>query len=185
MRKYPSITGTSRRFGVQHHRQSSSHERKSRFYLSFHGYWLMMVLNTETSWSPITTFTTGFVLPSIVYYQHLLVSFEELLSLWLSDTFALVVVCINNNWLNLGKKMRVRCSKAFRLLTVLIAQYHEIGTVAWLAATLRIAALKRNQAWFFDIPWKEQCSDFMLDRSGRFFLGEGSISHYCPVKPQA
>ena len=28
-------------------------------------------------------------------------SFEELLSLWLSDTFALVVGCINNNWLNM------------------------------------------------------------------------------------
>ena len=33
----------------------------------------------------------------IVYYQHLLVSFEELLSLRLSDHFALVVGCINNN----------------------------------------------------------------------------------------
>ena len=31
------------------------------------------------------------------YYQHLLVSFEELLSLRLSDHFALVVGCINNN----------------------------------------------------------------------------------------
>ena len=38
------------------------------------------------------------------YYQHLLVSFEELLSLRLSDHFALVVGCINNNWLNLWKK---------------------------------------------------------------------------------
>ena len=33
----------------------------------------------------------------IVYFQHLLVSFEELLSLRLSDHFALVVGCINNN----------------------------------------------------------------------------------------
>ena len=33
----------------------------------------------------------------IVYYQHLLVSFEELLSLRLSDHFPLVVGCINNN----------------------------------------------------------------------------------------
>ena len=33
-----------------------------------------------------------------------LVSFEELLSLRLSDHFALVVGCINNNWLNLWKK---------------------------------------------------------------------------------
>ena len=32
----------------------------------------------------------------IVYFQHLLVSFEELLSLRLSDPFALVVGCINN-----------------------------------------------------------------------------------------
>ena len=29
---------------------------------------------------------------------------------------------------------------------------------------------KRNQAWFFDIPWLEQCSDFMHNLSGRFFL---------------
>ena len=36
----------------------------------------------------------------IVYHQHLLVSFEELLSLRLSDHFALVVGCINNNWFN-------------------------------------------------------------------------------------
>ena len=28
---------------------------------------------------------------------------------------------------------------------------------------------KRNQAWLFDIPWLEQCSDFMHNRSGRFF----------------
>ena len=33
----------------------------------------------------------------IVYYKHLLVSFEGLLSLRLSDHFALVVGCINNN----------------------------------------------------------------------------------------
>ena len=58
-----------------------------------------MVLNTETVQLP--TFTTGFVLPSIkiVYYQHLQVSFEEFFSLRLSDHFALVVGCINNNWL--------------------------------------------------------------------------------------
>ena len=30
-------------------------------YFSFHGYWLTIVLNTETALSPITTFTTGFV----------------------------------------------------------------------------------------------------------------------------
>ena len=50
----------------------------------------------------LPTFTTGFVLPSmkIVYYQHLLVSFEELLSLRFCDHFALVVGCINHNWLN-------------------------------------------------------------------------------------
>ena len=51
--------------------------------------------------SPTTTFTTGyrFVLPSvnIVYYQHILVSFQELLSLRLNDHFTLVVGCINNN----------------------------------------------------------------------------------------
>ena len=35
-----------------------------------------------------------------MYHQHLLVSFEELLSLRLSDHFALVVGCINNNWLS-------------------------------------------------------------------------------------
>ena len=34
----------------------------------------------------------------IVYYQHLLVSFEKMLSLRLSDHFALVVGCINNNF---------------------------------------------------------------------------------------
>ena len=35
-----------------------------------------------------------------MYYQHLLVPFEELLSLRLSDHFALVVGCINNIWLH-------------------------------------------------------------------------------------
>ena len=39
------------------------------------------------------------LLPPDLSYQHLLVSFEELLSLRLSDHFALVVGCINNNWL--------------------------------------------------------------------------------------
>ena len=34
----------------------------------------------------------------------------------------------------------------------------------------RLRAPKRNQAWFFDIPWSEQCSDFMHNRSGRFFF---------------
>ena len=36
----------------------------------------------------------------LVYYQHLLLSFEELLSLRLSDPFALVAGWINNNWRN-------------------------------------------------------------------------------------
>ena len=65
-----------------------------------------MVLNTKRLKVHLPTFTTGFVLPSIkiVYYQHLLVSFEGLLSLRLSDHFALLVGCINNNWLNLWKK---------------------------------------------------------------------------------
>ena len=75
----------------------------SETYCSFHGYWLTMVLNTETSWSPTTTFYHRICLTinNIVYYQHLLVSFEELLSLRLSDHFALVVGCINNNWCNI------------------------------------------------------------------------------------
>ena len=47
---------------------------------------------------------TGFVtINKIVYFQHLLVSFEELLSLRLSDPFVLVVGWINHNWLNLWK----------------------------------------------------------------------------------
>ena len=68
-----------------------------------------MATDWRWCWTPkrlkvqLPTFTTGFVLPwiKIVYYQHLLVSFEELLSLRLSDHFALVVGCIKNNWLNL------------------------------------------------------------------------------------
>ena len=68
-----------------------------------------MATDWRWCWTPkrlkvhLPTFTTGFVLPSIkiVYYQHLLVSFEELLSLRLSDHFALVVGCINNNWLDI------------------------------------------------------------------------------------
>ena len=73
---------------------------------------LFMATDWRWCWTPkrlkvhLPTFTTGFVLPSIkiVCYQHLLVSFEGLLSLRLSDHFALVVGCINNNWLNLWKK---------------------------------------------------------------------------------
>ena len=42
----------------------------------------------------VTSFVT---INKIVYYQHLLVSFEELLSLRLSDPFALVMGRINNN----------------------------------------------------------------------------------------
>ena len=45
-------------------------------------------------WSPLAYGQGG---NKIVYYQHLLVSSEELLSLRLSDHFALVVGCINNN----------------------------------------------------------------------------------------
>ena len=65
-----------------------------------------MVLNTEMSWSPTTTFYHRICLTinKLVHHQHLLVSFEELLSLRLSDHFALVVGCINNNGLNLWKK---------------------------------------------------------------------------------
>ena len=75
-------------------------------YFSFHGYRLTMVLNTEMSWSPnyYLYHRICLTINKIVYYQHLLVSFEELLSLRLSDHFALVVGCINNNWLNLWKK---------------------------------------------------------------------------------
>ena len=62
-----------RHFGVQHHRQSL----KSNYYL-----------------------VTGFVtINKIVCYQHLLVLFQELLSVRLSDPFTLVVGWINNNWL--------------------------------------------------------------------------------------
>ena len=72
-----------------------------------------MATDWRSFWTPkrlkvqLPTSTTGFVLPSIkkiVYYQLLLVSFEQLLSLRLSDHFALVVGSINNNWLNLWKK---------------------------------------------------------------------------------
>ena len=54
-------SGTLRRFGVQHHRQSVAMKGKVGL--------------------------------------QILVSSEELLSLRLSDHFALVVGCINNNWL--------------------------------------------------------------------------------------
>ena len=45
-----------------------------------------------TNFYLVTAFVT---INKIVYYQHLLVSFEELLSVRLSDPFALVVGCIN------------------------------------------------------------------------------------------
>ena len=74
-----------------------------------------MVLNTETSWSPnyYLYHRICLTINKIVYYQHLLVSFEELLSLRLSDHFALVVGCINNNWLNLvdTHTVQVNCAK--------------------------------------------------------------------------
>ena len=75
-----------------------------------------MVLNTETSWSPTTTFYHRICLTinKIVYHQHLLVSFEELLSLRLSDHFALVVGCINNNWLINGKWLKTAFKKCPR-----------------------------------------------------------------------
>ena len=100
----------------------SSHERKSRKLLFLS--WLL----TDDGVENRNVFKSTYYLyhricltiNKIVYYQHLLVSFEELLSLRLSDPFALVVGCINNNWLNLWKKMRVRCSKAFRLLSVIV-----------------------------------------------------------------
>ena len=55
-------------------------------------------VDTETSWSPNNYLyhRIWLTINKIVYYQHLLVSFEELLSLRLSDHFALVVSCINN-----------------------------------------------------------------------------------------
>ena len=63
----------------------------------------------------------------IVYYQHLLVSFWRIVvPARLSAPFALVDGCINNNWLNLWKKMRVRCSKAFRLLSALSILWTEL-----------------------------------------------------------
>ena len=64
-------------------------------------------------WTPkrlevhLPTFTTGFVLPSIkncVLSASSSVVWRIVRSLRLSDHFALVVGCINNNWLNLWKK---------------------------------------------------------------------------------
>ena len=52
----------------------------------------------------------------------------------------------------LAKKKNGHSDYAYNQNTVLITQYHEIGTVVRPAATSRIAALKRNQAWFLDIP---------------------------------
>ena len=80
---------------------------KNPYHSQFKPTFPFMATDWRWCWKPkrlkvqLPTFTTGFVLPSIkiVYYQHLLVSFEELLSLGLSDHFALVVGCINNNWL--------------------------------------------------------------------------------------
>ena len=82
---------------------------KNPYHSQFKPTFPFMATDWRKCWTPkrlkvqLPTFTTGFVLPSIkiVYYQHLLVSFEELLSLRLSDHLALVVGCINNNWLNL------------------------------------------------------------------------------------
>ena len=66
--------------------------------------WLMIgdgvehrnVLSPTTTLSPICQ-----TINKRVYYQHLLFSFEELLSLRLSDPFALIVGWINNRCLNL------------------------------------------------------------------------------------
>ena len=93
---------TLRRFGVQYHRQSVAMRGKVGFPNLLFLSWLLTDDGVEHRNVHLPTFTTGFVLPSIkiVYYQHLLVSFEGLLSLRLSDHFALVVGCINNNWLN-------------------------------------------------------------------------------------
>ena len=85
---------------------------KNPYHSQFKPTFPFMATDWRWCWTPkrlkvhLPTFTTGFVLLSIkiVCYQHLLVSFEGLLSLQLSDHFALVVGCINNNWLNLWKK---------------------------------------------------------------------------------
>ena len=108
---------TLRRFGVQHHCQSSAmNSREEWESLAMKGRvsnllflsWLM----TDDGVEHRNVLKSNYYLchwichtiNKIVYYQHLLVSFEELLSLWVSDPFALVVGWINNNWLNLWKR---------------------------------------------------------------------------------
>ena len=94
---------TSRRFGVQHHRQSVAMKGKVGLNLLFLS-WLLSddgVEHRNVLRSNYYLYHRIYLtINKIVYYQHLLVSFEELLSLRLSDHFALVVGCINNNWLN-------------------------------------------------------------------------------------
>ena len=53
----------------------------------------------------------------------------------------------------LAKKKERQLRLCINQNAVLIMQFHEIGTVARLAANSHIAAPKRNQAWFFDTPW--------------------------------
>ena len=56
--------------------------------------------DTRRCWLDTIVNINKYLKKLLVYNQHLLLSFEELLSLWLSDPFTLVVGWINNNWLN-------------------------------------------------------------------------------------
>ena len=61
------------------------------------------------------------------------------------------LLCIQLHVLSTKPKKKKRplrlCIKSYH------CSYREIGAVARLATTWRVAAPKRNQAWFFDIPW--------------------------------
>ena len=92
------VVWTSRRFGVQHHRQSVAMKGKvglTQTYFSFHGYRLTMVLNTETSWSPnyYLYHRICLTINKIVYYQHLLVSLKNCCPCdWVTNPVVKVVV---------------------------------------------------------------------------------------------
>ena len=160
-----------------------------------------MATDWRWCWTPkrlkvqLQTFTTGFVLPSIkiVYYQHLLVSFEELLSLRLSDHFALVVGCINNNWLNL-----IKAETNYTKLTIsnwLLLGFHMMAweVVSWNFSQKQNKDKKRElfsmcssetnwadrKIWRNETGWTIAVFKKRNIISGKGGWGWGSLAHAC------
>ena len=127
-------------------------------------YQLTMALHVETSWSLMSIPTIPpdlFYRSNRIYWQYCVVSYRVLYIPRLSEIVSCRLPVPHLNWITKNLKMRIRCSKAFCLLTVTISpctesQHTRVDASPLIATTQRRSNVARN------------CSRGLLTEQSRF-----------------